>query len=603
MNIKKSVAILLTSAILLVQNPCPAVASSSVSVSSGLSSQTTPEKYFESDYDKTNRGYYITKYTGTANNIVIPTTIDGQPVTGIDKKVFKDKAIESIVIPDSVLWIGASAFENCSSLIDISIAESVNSIGSKAFAGCTSLKSITIPSKIKKVLSSTFEDCVLLENVDLPSGLKSIEDYAFRNCKSLKEINIPNKVTTISIGAFSNCSSITSINIPPSIKYIGDSSSSSEALVFWGCDSLEAININGLNYEYYTDDGVLYKIEYYNGNAITGSRLVLYPSAKKDKEYTLPQIANYPMDSIALANCKYLEAINVESGNTRYSSKDGVLFTSNMSNLVSYPKGKKSKDYVIPLGVSVLSPYAFTNLQYLTSLTISAGVEKLYTDSNFTGSLKTINVDKRNERYSSTNGVLYNKSQTELILYPDAKKDKKYIIPNGVESICDNAFANCEKLVNIVIPDSVKSIGRDSFYNCSTLKSVSIPKNAKVEANAFSYCTSLKSVTVNGDLFGESIFGYCTSLTRVNIKSRTSIPNCAFIGCTALQNISIGDNVKRIGEEAFIDCTNLTTVSIKSGLTTVRKNAFKNCPLVKVKYCGKTYTAKNVRKIYSSYNW
>lgn len=56
------------------------------------------------------------------------------------------------------------------------------------------------------------------------------------------------------------------------------------------------------------------------------------------------------------------------------------------------------------------------------------------------------------------NGVLYSKDKKKLLLYPPAKKDKEYVIPNGVETI-DYTFSNCKYLKTITIPSSVDDIG------------------------------------------------------------------------------------------------------------------------------------------------
>ncbi len=55
-------------------------------------------------------------------------------------------------------------------------------------------------------------------------------------------------------------------------------------------------------------------------------------------------------------------------------------------------------------------------------------------------SLTAINVDKNNAVYSSVDGVLFNKKKTELIAYPNAKKDADYTIPDGVKTLSEFAF-------------------------------------------------------------------------------------------------------------------------------------------------------------------
>lgn len=120
----------------------------------------TPESsfcYFES------RGeIVITHYKGTFPRVKIPSQIDGKPVTAIGTAAFIDSDITHVVIPDTVFYISARAFDGCSSLRSVEVPESVSSIGDYAFKGCTSLKSITIPGKIERFGKSPFLDCKLI---------------------------------------------------------------------------------------------------------------------------------------------------------------------------------------------------------------------------------------------------------------------------------------------------------------------------------------------------------------------------------------------------------------------------------------------------------
>ena len=113
---------------------------------------------------------------------------------------FRNKNIESYVIPSSVTSIGDWAFYGCDSLSEVVIPSSVTSIGDRAFAGCGSLSEVVIPSSVT-----------------------SIGDRAFKDCGSLSSIVIPDSVTSIGCSAFFDCGSRSSIVIPSSVTSIGDS--------------------------------------------------------------------------------------------------------------------------------------------------------------------------------------------------------------------------------------------------------------------------------------------------------------------------------------------------------------------------------------------
>jgi hypothetical protein len=84
------------------------------------------------NYTVTNGTVTITGYTGTNADVVIPSTIDGLPVTAI----------------------GDSAFIYCTSLTSVSIPSSVTSIGDHAFGNCISLTSVTIPNSVTNIEDS-----------------------------------------------------------------------------------------------------------------------------------------------------------------------------------------------------------------------------------------------------------------------------------------------------------------------------------------------------------------------------------------------------------------------------------------------------------------
>ena len=141
--------------------------------------------------------------------------------------------------------------------------------------------------------------------------------------------------------------------------------------------------------------------------------------------------------------CESLKAIEVDENNKNYCSIDGVLFSKNKKELVSYPNGKGSS-YIIPEGVKNIVAGAFANCKDLTSVEMPSSLKKIFfssfadcenlisldipegvddIDEAFEGctGLKAINVDENNSSYCSIDGVLFNKDKTELIAYPNAK--------------------------------------------------------------------------------------------------------------------------------------------------------------------------------------
>ena len=89
------------------------------------------------------------------------------------------------------------------------------------------------------------------------------------------------------------------------------------------------------------------------------------------------------------------------------------------------------------------------------------------------------------------------------------------VIPEGVTSIGDEAFYDCEALKSITIPEGVTEIGKCVFYGCKVLTSVIIPEGVtSIGESAFWGCKALKSITIPEGVtsIGESAFWGCTSL-------------------------------------------------------------------------------------------
>ena len=151
---------------------------------------------------------------------------EGQPT--VFEATFRDcSSLQSIYIPENIIYISSDAFDNCSSLQSIYIPESVTRIGSGAFNGCSSLQSIYIPESIIDIVDDTFSDCSSLQSINIPNSVTSIDIYAFDYCSSINKAIIS---SSAEIGSnvyrfynyttfdFSGCSSIPVLS---SIEAIG----------------------------------------------------------------------------------------------------------------------------------------------------------------------------------------------------------------------------------------------------------------------------------------------------------------------------------------------------------------------------------------------
>lgn len=159
----------------------------------------------------------ISEYKGSSENVAIPDNFDGFPVVSIGQNAFLKKDVVSVTIPDSVTYIGYSAFKSCPKLKSVVIGKSVETISESAFSYCKSLEKIVIPDSVKKIESSAFYGCENLTSVDFGNSLEEIGDEAFYYCSSLTSVVIPDSVKDIQYGAFSCCGSLTDFTIGKSV--------------------------------------------------------------------------------------------------------------------------------------------------------------------------------------------------------------------------------------------------------------------------------------------------------------------------------------------------------------------------------------------------
>ena len=148
--------------------------------------------------------------------------------------------------------------------------------------------------------------------------------------------------------------------------------------------------------------------------------------------------------------------------------------------------------------VTEIGPWAFMD-SGIRSVTIPKSVTAISTGAfGEDGLLTAITVDTNNPAYSSLDGVLFDKSQDELVQFP-AGLSGSYAIPSSVHSIGNYAFSGCSSLTSVTIPNGVTSIGAGAFVNCSSLTSVTIPSSVQGIGNyAFENCTSLTRVYFKG---------------------------------------------------------------------------------------------------------
>ena len=128
-------------------------------------------------------------------------------------------------------------------------------------------------------------------------------------------------------------------------------------------------------------------------------------------------------------------------------------------------------------------------------------------------------------------------------------------IPGTIKSISDSLFFNCQELTNVEIADGPKRIGSHAFHQCNKLESVQLPYSSYTIGDySFYGCSALKNIHFDdASKIGVSAFGGCRALEYISTDAE-EVGDAAFAGCTAVKDVSLGANVKKLGNRLFQEC-------------------------------------------------
>lgn len=325
-------------------------------------------------------------------------------VKTISDRAFYSSCIKDVDIPESVVYIGNSAFWYCDNLTGITVPAGVAFIGKSAFGNCGGLTGIAVDvgnrnyygkgnCLIEKESKKLIAGC---KNSVIPKGVVSIGDKAFIGCVGLKSATIPDGVVSVGDNSFDGCVSLVSIFIPDSVQTIGERA-------FRNCESLKRLNI--------------------------------------------------PKSVISLGRflcegCSNLVEICVAAGNEEFYSQDNCIIDKNSKTLIL-----GCKNSIIPDGTVAIGESAFNGCKELTDINIPESVTYLgwYAFHGCTG-LTVITVP----------GNIY---RIGGYAFCECTGLTEVIFSDGVSYIGERAFDGCKNLTKVTLPDSLKSIGYDAFFN------------------------------------------------------------------------------------------------------------------------------------------
>lgn len=586
---------------------------------------------------------YITGYTGTLPDVVVPAVIDGYPVYAIEN--LRSPILTHVVVSEGIEVIGDSAFKAyfdyekgyIRTLVSVSLPQSLKIISDDGFWGQENLQEITLGSVVE------------------------IGQSAFGSCTMLKQITLPDTLTTIGWRAFES-SGLTSLTIPVNVTSLGDS-------FITDCSALTSLYVAEGNPTYEMEDGLLYDIpaktlryalpdvsgdvvirdgtvrigdDVFKEHAITSVQLpdslqkignCAFQFCKELKEITFPE-GLITIDGLAFAYCTQLENVVLPEG--LKSLGDSAFRSCDSLTEITVPEGitfmsgtfatcYSLRTVNLPSGLTHMMNGVVEGCRSLETLHLPAKLADI--SGEWPSKLKTITTAFGSVRYVSEDGILYD-TQDNSILFVNASITGNVTVRDGITTISAGAFKGRKGLMSVTLPESCTVIDSYAFENCTALTDINFPEKLElirrnafynsgitslklsqpglhVGSFAFTDCHQLKSVEITSTDFDlmewafarcenlETVilppqvfrmeggcFTECTSLTTVVLPKNITFVH-GFKDCTSLKTIEIPDSVTSIGYEAFANCKSLESIHLPDGVTNIGGLAFAHCYALK----------------------
>ncbi len=411
--------------------------------------EAAPASDFTYSYDEKLGGIVITDYNGTAADVKVPDTIDGYTVLEIDFSK-SAKIIESLIVPETVEDISLMKYNDIISRLKTTKAPS---------SGFSFYIDEELGGAVITNYNSNTSILRLPDTVETSTGSMNVVAVDLSACeKSIDIVILPESASAIDLGDYAErCVKMSQLN---NVKIDGE---------------YNGIGVSRMNIPAKCLDGKY---------AFSGSAL---------REVYIPaDVTEIP--DWSFGKCEWLTDVviagnNIEIGSYAFSCCEELvnIDVSLATSIDDWAFGscKNLSDVTLSSDLTYIGDGAFSGCESIVTANIGAAV-KYVGQYAFDGceSLMAINVDEGNAKYTSADGVLFNKKMTVLMKMPENSMITEYTVPAGVKEIDTAAFRN-SSIKSITILSGLNKIGYDAFVG-SKLTYIGLPRSVSVvEQNAF----------------------------------------------------------------------------------------------------------------------
>ena len=459
--------------------------------------------------------------------------------SGDNAAIYSCNKLKTIVFPKRLKTFDGETLKSCSNLSAILIGADGAELGDN-------YASIVFTDDNNQIIGSIITNRTKTTLIYVPRGFLGSDLFDDEGNDIGDALRIPNGISTIAEYALGGTSStyackFTHVYIPGTVTVI-------EENAFKYCTKMTDVIFEG---EYDDPDLKICSFAFSNCTGLT--------------EITLP------------ANLTVLEAFAFAA-----TSKLTTVYVNTHRDYVEYETGAFAATTSTGSGIGTY---------YVTHVTLGPNVPVISIQAVFGNTkLQSVKVHSDNMFYrSDEEGVVYNRSMTRLVYFPDGKTS--YEIPTTVKEIESETFREKNTLESIVIHAGISKIGSNAFYGCGALNTVTFLKTEEgatpveliIDEGAFYDCVYLTAIEIPArtTTIGDQAFRSCTRLASITFEatpaSMTEKPLTIGIyafaqsgnisGGPNLNFIDLPDRTTEIGNLAFYNCQYLTSIDIPANVT------------------------------------